>query len=77
MAIRKQHSRQSKRYLIEKIDGVQYYIEPDTYISKSVIYQTRNKIKSKKLDLPLNLLQSKKTILVVCLGKGKYKFSTI
>lgn len=77
MAVRKQHSRQSKNYIIENINGVMYYIEPETYVSKSVIYTAKKNIISNNLVIPIELLNTGRPILVICKGKGKYNFSII
>ena len=77
MAIRNQHSRQSRNYIIETINGVQFYIQAATYQSKSLIYQAKNKIENGKLNIPNDLINSGKTILIICEGKGNYQFSLI
>lgn len=77
MAVRNQHSRQSKNYIIETINGNLFYIQPARYQSKSLIYQAKNKIKIGKLNIPSNLLNSGRAILVICYGKGLYEISLL
>lgn len=77
MAVRNQHSRQSKNYIIENIEGIYYYIVPDTGLSKSLIYQAKRKIQYGKLEIPQELKKTGKTVLVICKGKGEYKFDNI
>jgi hypothetical protein len=67
----------SKNYIIENINSVQYYIEPATYVSKSTIYQAKQKLFNGSISAPIELLNSCKTILVVCEGNGKFKFSNV
>ncbi len=77
MAIRNQHSRQSKNYIIETIHGVQFYITMATCQPKYLIYQAKNKIENNKLNIPNDLINSGKTILIVCQGKNNYEFTLI
>jgi len=77
MSVRNQHARQTKNYIIEVINGVTYYIEPDTYKSKSLIYQAKNKINNGKLVIDEELVNSGKPILVICQGNGNFKTSLI
>ena len=77
MAVRNQKSRQSKNYIIEKIDGVIYYIEPNIYQSKRLVYSAKKKLQSGKLVIPSELKDTGKTVLVICNGGGAYQFSNI
>lgn len=77
MAVRNQHSRQSKNYIIEKIDGIIYYIEPNIYQSKSLVYSAKKKLQSGKLEVPSELKDTGKAILAICNGGGDYQFSNI
>lgn len=77
MAVRSQHSRQSKNYIIEVINGTTYYIEPNTYVSKSVIYQAKNKIINGKIQIPQEIINIASAVLVVCNGNGNYQFSIL
>ena len=70
-------ARHSKNYIIEMINGIHFYIEPATSQSKSLIYQAKNKIKNGKLNIPTDLINSGKTIMIICEGKANYKFSLI
>ena len=74
MGLRSQRPRISKNYIIENINGVQYFIEPATYVSKNVIYQAKKKLSKGLISAPIELLISCKTILVVCEGNGKFNF---
>ena len=77
MAVRNQHSRQSKNYIIEKIAGDYFYIQPYAGLSKGLIYQAKRKIQDGKLEIPQELKETGKTILVICKGKGEYKFDNV
>ena len=77
MAVRNQHVRQSKNYIIETINGVRYYIMPETYASKSLIYDAKRKIANGKLEIPNSLKESGKTILVICKGNNLYSFDIV
>jgi hypothetical protein len=77
MAVRNQHSRQSRNYIIETIGGVRYYIEPDTFQPKSLVYAAKKAIVLGRVKAPIELIETGKTIGVICLGKGNYKFETV
>ena len=77
MAVRNQHARTSKNYIIERINGVQYYIQPETYVSKSAVYRAKNKLISGKIKAPQELIDTNKTIFVLCQGCGEHQFSLI
>lgn len=77
MAVRSQHARQSKNYIIENINGMWYYITKSTYQSKSLIYHAKKKLANGTLNAPQEIKNIAKTILVTCEGGGVYNFEVL
>lgn len=77
MSVRKPTSRTTTNYIIFTHNDIRYFIEPETYQPKSLIYQAKAKLMQGKIVAPSNLVSSGKTILVICNGGGKFTFSHI
>ena len=77
MAVRNQNTRRTINYKIITHEGIRYYLQVGSFQVKNVIYTAKRKIENNKLEVPKNLIESGKTILVICNGKGNYEFDTI
>ena len=77
MAVRNSTCRTSTNYKIINHEGIRYYLQVGDFQVKNVIYTAKRKIKNNKLSAPNKLIETGKTILVICNGKGNYKFNTI
>jgi hypothetical protein len=77
MAVRNRHTRQSTNYIIRVINDIRYYIQPDTYLRKSIVYEVERKIKENKIVIPPEFKQHNKTILVICKGGNDCNFSLL
>ena len=77
MAVRNSTSRTTTNYKIITHEGIRYYLQVGDFQVKNVIYTAKRKIENNKLFAPDKLIETGKTILVICNGKGNYKFNTI
>jgi hypothetical protein len=77
MAVRNQNSRRTTNYKIITHENIRYYLQVGSFQIKNVIYTAKKSIENNKLKAPKELIETGKTILVMCNGKGNYKFSTL
>lgn len=77
MAVRSSRPRKQNNYLIFTHEDIRYYLEAGSFQFKNVIYTAKKSILCGKLKVPIELIETKKTILIVCNGKGEYIFDVI
>jgi len=77
MAVRNSTSRTSTNYKIITHEENRYYLQVGDFQVKNVIYTAQKNIINGKLIAPKELIETGKTILVICNGKGNYEFNII